>query len=154
MSNLFTSAIYFCHKIFTLLQRQVFLDAGYFCFMLNSTDYYRAAICGIISKIFESFYFRITHHLHIQCWNFMQLTYGINLFFQLFWSHLHPSKYLSRKSFITVVYSFSVLLCSSSYKILVTSHVILSLSLSLVRLGEVRLIFVRFNMETRIICLR
>ena len=55
----------------------IFLDVVYLCFMLNSMDFYRAAICGTVSKIFKSFYFRITHHLHIQCCNFMHFTYGI-----------------------------------------------------------------------------
>ena len=40
-------------------------------------NFYRAAICGTVSKIFESFYFRITKHLHIQCCNFMHFTYRI-----------------------------------------------------------------------------
>lgn len=124
----------------------IFPAAGYFYFMLNSVDYYRAAICGFVWKCLS--YFRITH-FHIN-YNFMQFTYKMILFFQVFWTHSHL---YTHGSFLVIVVCYFFRFTLSSYKKLVTTHLVLAPSSSVV-LGEVRLIFVRFKGENRTIHLR
>lgn len=152
MSNLFTSEIFFSYKIFTFMYRFIFLIAGYFYFMLNSTDHYRTAICRITWKYLSHFILEshiLIFRAAILCNSVMKWMYSSGYFEPIYIF----CKYLSRKSLIIVACYFSVLLCSSSYERLVTTSLILSPSLSIV-VRQLRLIFVRFKMENRIIRLR
>lgn len=105
VSNLVLWFIFAVKYLLFCTDKFIFLVAGYFYFMLNSMDNYRAAICGIVWKYLN--HFILESHIFIfsaaiSCNSVMKWIYSSHCFELA--SILQ--RFLSRKSLIIVAHYF------------------------------------------------